>query len=583
MDLYDDIFNDQSLQFSPLRLSPSPEPFTSIVDVLQDPLVEETENVGEETVGLINNFAVSEANPSMSAQSPDLIPLPDTLTLVQYPPEVEQLLLCTPHGYMQENLPNIQSDQPFLFDQNMLDAFQEPEQDQQFLYNPQGSLQGNTNGQLDQQSLFNQNTMNNFQEPNDSSMIGIGQQIEEESSGYAHPVMTQSIELPNHLQEQFSLPLSQSYPSNLRYQNGLVDSHSNIYDQQLPPLFQADREDEALVPGMVTEVARTCPLQNQTSVTSPQSQIPTSSTRTCPLQNQISTRDHQVQLPQIPSSSTRDHQVQLPQIPSSSTSRNQGNVQELVNKPSSGVKYPTLKDYAHLFPSTKAFAPIELNVLWRQQENNPSRFERRHRNGQSRLFERSVSGRRQRNDPSGFEDVESSSAAQRRRTMAIKCIQVQSQEFKPTTTAYEQRGNELHINNDCDKKQQVTSTFNGEIKFEMKLDRFIGYKEDVMNKFEMKLDRFTNFEMKLDMFIKFEMKLDTSSANNDKGLKEDVGYLSPSTEARERTGESRERREKIAPHRSKPEARERQESVVREKTRERQERVVSEREDKREL
>lgn len=49
---------------------------------------------------------------------------------------------------------------------------------------------------------------------------------------------------------------SQSYPSNLRYQNGLVDSHSNIYDQQLPPLFQADREDEALVPGMVTEVAR---------------------------------------------------------------------------------------------------------------------------------------------------------------------------------------------------------------------------------------------------------------------------------------------------------------------------------------
>lgn len=39
------------------------------------------------------------------------------------------------------------------------------------------------------------------------NQIGIGQQIEEESSGYAHPVMTQSIELPNHLQEQFSLPL----------------------------------------------------------------------------------------------------------------------------------------------------------------------------------------------------------------------------------------------------------------------------------------------------------------------------------------------------------------------------------------
>lgn len=58
--------------------------------------------------------------------------------------------------------------------------------------------------------------------------------------------------------------------------------------------------------------------------------------------------------------------------------------------------------------------------MWRQQENNPSRFERRHRNGQSRLFERSVSGRRQRNDPSGFEDVESSSAAQRRVLLFLK-------------------------------------------------------------------------------------------------------------------------------------------------------------------
>lgn len=58
--------------------------------------MEETENVGEETVGLINNFAVSEANPSMSAQSPDLIPLPDTLTLVQYPPEV----VCYLHFFL---------------------------------------------------------------------------------------------------------------------------------------------------------------------------------------------------------------------------------------------------------------------------------------------------------------------------------------------------------------------------------------------------------------------------------------------------------------------------------------------------
>ncbi|CAN7049788.1 unnamed protein product [Brassica rapa subsp. trilocularis] len=354
MDLYDDIFNDQSLQFSPLRLSPSPEPFTSIVGVLQDPLVEETENVREETVGLINNSAISEANPSRSAQCPDLIPLPDTLTLVQSPPEVQdQQFLYNPHGSLQGNT-NGQLDHQSLFSQKTMNHFQEPNdsamQDHNFGCNPHGLLQGNANGQLDQQSLFNQNTMNPFQELNDSTMIGVGQQIEEENNGYAHPVMTQSFGLPNHLQEQFSLPLSQSYPSNLRYQNGLIDSHSNIYDQQPPPLVQANREDEALVPRMVTEV----------------------------------------------------------------TSRNQGNVQELLNKPSSGVKYPTLKDYAHLFPSTKAFAPIEFNVLWRQQENNPSRFESRHRNGQSRLFERNVFGRRQRNDSSGIEDVESSSAAQRR-------------------------------------------------------------------------------------------------------------------------------------------------------------------------
>lgn len=124
MDLYEDnIFNDQSLQFSPLRLSPSPEPFTSIMvylliiyslflismkilwwhiydnktnilalwnikDILQDPVVEETDNVGEEIVGLINNSAINEANLLMSEKSPDLISLPETLTLVQHPLEV---------------------------------------------------------------------------------------------------------------------------------------------------------------------------------------------------------------------------------------------------------------------------------------------------------------------------------------------------------------------------------------------------------------------------------------------------------------------------------------------------------------
>lgn len=58
--------------------------------------------------------------------------------------------------------------------------------------------------------------------------------------------------------------------------------------------------------------------------------------------------------------------------------------------------------------------------MWRQQENSPSQFERRHTNGQSRLFERNAFGRRQRNDPSGFDHVESSSAAQRRVLLFLK-------------------------------------------------------------------------------------------------------------------------------------------------------------------
>lgn len=62
--------------------------------------MEETDNVGEDTVGLINNSAISKANPSMSVQSPDLIPLPETLTLVQqYPPEV----VCYLHFFLKLN------------------------------------------------------------------------------------------------------------------------------------------------------------------------------------------------------------------------------------------------------------------------------------------------------------------------------------------------------------------------------------------------------------------------------------------------------------------------------------------------
>ncbi|KAF3607402.1 hypothetical protein DY000_02047284 [Brassica cretica] len=149
------------------------------------------------------------------------------------------------------------------------------------------------------------------------SQMENGRPIEEGNSGYALPVMTQSFELPNHLQEQFlSLPSSQSYLSEPMYEHGLVASPFNMTNS----------------------------VPNQISVTLP-----------------------------LPSNSTR----------------NQGNVQERVNQPTPGIRYPTLETYARAqgLPCTKAFAPIDFNVL----------------------------GRRQRNDQSRFEHGESSSAAQRRR------------------------------------------------------------------------------------------------------------------------------------------------------------------------
>lgn len=126
----------------------------------------------------------------------------------------EQQLSCNSHGYLQGNLPNIQSDQQCLSDQSMLDIFQEPnvstmvnrivyflfffprpsiifnylyiyththtytltitfalilpKQQQQLLCNPHGYLQETLpNGQLDH------NIMNSFQEPNVSTMVNI--------------------------------------------------------------------------------------------------------------------------------------------------------------------------------------------------------------------------------------------------------------------------------------------------------------------------------------------------------------------------------------------------------------------------
>ncbi|XP_024007992.1 uncharacterized protein LOC18992202 [Eutrema salsugineum] len=340
MDWNDDIFDDQMFQLSPLCFTPSPDSFPPIMDVLQDPIVEETANVFD---GLISNPVIGEANPSMNTQSPNLIPFPETLTLVQNPPEMEhQQLSGNSHGYFQDNLLNRQADQQPLFDQNLLDSFLQPDvsvmQPQQLSCNSHSFLQGNLpNGQLNQQSLFNQNTMSSFPEPNDPTMTGTGQQIEGEINGFAHPITTQSFELPNHLQEQFRpVSLSPNYQSYPTYQHGPVASHFNMYDQQPPPLVLTNREDELLAPRMVADLYGTYPQQNQISVTPP--------------------------LPQIPSSCTRPRFC-----------RNQGNAAnapELGTRPSPRFRYPTIETYAQFLPCTTALADMEISILGRRPRSH---------------------------------------------------------------------------------------------------------------------------------------------------------------------------------------------------------------------
>ncbi|CAA7028754.1 unnamed protein product [Microthlaspi erraticum] len=235
MDSYDDLFDDQMFQFSPLRLSPPPQPFTATMESLEGLVVEETERVDEDIVALVSNPTIDEVIPSTSTRSPDLFPFPEMLTLLQDPPEMEQQqLLCNSHEHLQGNLPN------------------EP---------------------LDQQSLSNQNALNAFQGLDDFTMIDFDQLMEEENIGYANPTVTQSFELPNNLQEQFpSVPLSQSFPSYPTYQHAPVASHSNMYNQQPPPLGLADRENEPIAPRMVTDLARS---QNYSSYpTYPHGQLP---------------------------------------------------------------------------------------------------------------------------------------------------------------------------------------------------------------------------------------------------------------------------------------------------------------------
>ncbi|KAG7655781.1 hypothetical protein ISN44_As01g028240 [Arabidopsis suecica] len=521
MDLVDDM-----LPFTPSWFPPSPEPFPSIMELLQDPMTAEIENFD----GIFSSPAISEAIPSTSTQ-PSVFPCPESSTIPQISPDMQQQeplddshgylqqsdqqdllnpnmlncyqepdvstiqqqqlnlpgpleqsdlqrllnpnmmysepdfstsqqqqLLCNSAGYLQESdhqgllNPNMlnsfyepdvsamlqqppplydshgylqQSDQQDLMNQNMMNSFQganvSTTQQQQLLCNSHGHVQGNlSNIQSDQQYLSNQNATDLFQEPNNSTMIDIGQQIEEGNNGYAHQPLIDPFELPNHHQEQFpSVPISQNYPSYPVYQHGPVGSHFNMYGQQPPPLVLTNREEEHLPPRNVTDLASTYhlqnqistippqsqmtssstriyPLQNQISMIPPQSQVPSSSTRTYPIANQISMIPHQ---PQTRSRSTRTYLRQnrtstnapQPQIPSSST-RN-GNVQELVSQPLPSFRCPQVDTSTQISQCTNSFTtPIQSSNL----------------------------GRRQRSYQNHFDHGESSSASQRKRMILPK-------------------------------------------------------------------------------------------------------------------------------------------------------------------
>ncbi|XP_010462957.1 PREDICTED: uncharacterized protein LOC104743594 [Camelina sativa] len=320
----------------------------------------ETENMDEVFAGLFSVPAISEATPTTSTQ-PSLVPLPQSLTIPQYPPDVCQQPLSNSNGYLQQSdeedlLQNMlnsfqepggsamvqqqeplciasgylqHSDQQDLLNPNLLNSFQEPDectiQQQQLVCHSNGYVQGNfSNIQSDQQYLSNQNMiMNSFQDPNNSTMINIVQQTEEGNNGYAHQQpLTDSFELPNHLQDQFlSPPVPENYPA---YQHGPIGSHFNMYEQQPPPRALTNREDEHLPPRMVSDLVMTYSQQNQISMIAPQSRMPSSSTRSYFHQNQISMVPPQ---PREPSSSTRTCPLQnqnsmMPppsQVPLSST------------------------------------------------------------------------------------------------------------------------------------------------------------------------------------------------------------------------------------------------------------------------
>ncbi|XP_019094460.1 PREDICTED: uncharacterized protein LOC104759482 [Camelina sativa] len=209
----------------------------------------EIENMDEVFAGLFFVPAISEATPTTSTQ-PSLDPLPESLTIPQYPPDVINIVQQTEEG-----------NNGYACQQPLIDSFELPNHLQdQFLSPPvpenYPSYPAYQHGPIG--SHFN---MYEQQPP--------PRNLTNREDEHLPPRMVTDLVMNDSQQNQISM---------------------------IPPQ-----------PRMLSSSTRTCPLQNQNSMMPPPSQVSSSSTWT-PQQNQIPMRRLQSQMPR--STTTRTHLLQ---------------------------------------------------------------------------------------------------------------------------------------------------------------------------------------------------------------------------------------------------------------------------------
>ncbi|CAD5313934.1 unnamed protein product [Arabidopsis thaliana] len=227
MDLVDDM-----LPFTPSWFPPSPEPFPSIMELLQDPMTAEIENFD----GIFSSPAISEAIPSTSTQ-PSVFPCPESSTIPQISPDMIDI------GQQIEEGNNGYAHQP------LIDPFELPNHHQEQF--PSVPISQN----YPSYPVYQHG-------PVGSHFNMYGQQP---------PPLVLTNREEEHLPPRNVTDLASTY-------------HLQNQISTIPPQSQ-----------MTSSSTRIYPLQNQISMIPPQSQVPSSSTRTYPIANQISMIPHQPQ------------------------------------------------------------------------------------------------------------------------------------------------------------------------------------------------------------------------------------------------------------------------------------------------